>query len=161
MSCDVHDSEEDALMNQRITAGAGLLALAASAITWAQSASPDRIVAEWMLRMGGSVILEGQRRPIRDLAELPTTDFHIHTLNFSGITQWGIALEHELKRLPPVSRVKELYINGRLWYGQPAALVAAAMSLLSGMTQVEKLVLTKPVQTYIPFDDRALKSIST
>ena len=25
----------------------------------AQEASPDRIVAEWMLRMGGSVILEG------------------------------------------------------------------------------------------------------
>ncbi len=52
----------------------------------AQDASPDRIVAEWMLRMGGSVILEGQRRPITDLADLPTSDFRLHTLNFTGIT---------------------------------------------------------------------------
>jgi hypothetical protein len=31
------------------------------------------MVAEWMIRMGGSVVLEGQRRPIADLAELATT----------------------------------------------------------------------------------------
>src|SRR5262245_58387688 len=46
---------------------------------WAQDAPPDRIVAEWILRMGGSVILEGQRRPITDLAGLPTSDFRLHT----------------------------------------------------------------------------------
>src|SRR4051812_407750 len=63
------------------------------------SAAPDRIVAEWMIRMGGSVILEGQRRPITDLAILPTSDFRIHGLDFTGITQWGFALEDELRRL--------------------------------------------------------------
>src|SRR5262249_61315001 len=82
-----------------------------SLLAWAQEASPDRIVAEWMLRMGGSVVLEGQRRPIADLADLPTSDFRIHTLNFTGITQWGRALEEELKRLPPAPQVKELYVD--------------------------------------------------
>src|SRR6266403_3178642 len=77
----------------------------------AQDSSPDRIVAEWMLRMGGSVILEGQRRPITDLADLPTSDFRLHTLNFTGITQWAFALEDELKRLPPLPHLKELYVN--------------------------------------------------
>src|SRR5438093_912368 len=91
----------------------------------AQEASPDRIVAEWMLRMGGSVILEGHRRPITDLADLPQFDFRIHTLNFTGITQWGFALEAELKRLPPLTHLKELYVNGRLWYDQPVNLVAS------------------------------------
>src|SRR5690349_8405772 len=94
----------------------------ALATAWAQEASPDRVVAEWMLRMGGSVILEGQRRPITDLADLPTSDFRIHTLNFTGITQWGFALEDELKRLPPLAHLKELYVNGRLWYDQPISL---------------------------------------
>src|SRR5204862_3090810 len=65
----------------------------AMAPAWAQEASPDRIVAEWMLRMGGSVVLEEQRRPITDLADLPTSDFRLHTLNFTGITQQGSALE--------------------------------------------------------------------
>src|SRR5437867_8004135 len=90
---------------------------------WAQDASPDRIVAEWMLRMGGSVVLEGQRRPITDLADLPTSDFRLHTLNFTGVTQWAFALEDELKRLPPLPHLKEVYVNARLSYDQPVPLV--------------------------------------
>src|SRR5947207_2956834 len=125
----------------------------------AQDSSPDRIVAEWMLRMGGSVVLEGQRRPITDLADLPTADFRLHTLNFSGVTQWAFALEDEMKRLPPIPHLKELYVNGRLWYDQPVTLVASTMRLLAGSPQLEKLVLSKPVQTYIPFDDTVLKGL--
>jgi len=34
----------------------------------------DRIVAEWMLRMGAKRCPRGQRRPITDLADLPTPD---------------------------------------------------------------------------------------
>ena len=78
--------------------------------------------------MGGSVILEGQR-PIVDLALLPTASFRIHALNFTGITQWGFALEDELRRLPPLPHLKELYVNGRLWYDQPIPLVASTMGL--------------------------------
>ena len=66
----------------------------------AQDASPDRLVAEWMLRMGGSVVLEGQHTSISDVANLPSSDFYVQTLNFTGITQWASALEDELRRLP-------------------------------------------------------------
>src|SRR6478672_397488 len=120
-----------ARMARRLTQGGWIIFLLVSALvpSWAQEASPDRIVAEWMLRMGGSVILEGQRRPITDLADLPTSDFRIHTLNFSGVTQWAFALEDELKRLPPLPHLKELYVNGRLWYDQPVPLVASTMKL--------------------------------
>jgi len=131
----------------------------AMAPAWAQEASPDRIVAEWMLRMGGSVVLEGQRRPITDLADLPTSDFRLHTLNFTGVTQWAFALEDELKRLPPLPHLKEVYVNGRLWYDQPVTLVAATMRLLAGSPELEKLILSKPVQTYIPFDDTVLQGL--
>ncbi|HTA71883.1 MAG TPA: hypothetical protein VK776_26555 [Bryobacteraceae bacterium] len=138
-----------------------ILCLLAPRITpaWGQDASPDRIVAEWMVRMGGSVVLEGQHRPISDLPDLPTSDFYIHTLNFTGITQWAFALEDELRRLPPLKHVKEVYINGRLWYDQPVSLVEATMALFAGSPELETLVLSRPVQTYIPFDDTVIKAL--
>ena len=94
----------------------------------------DRMVAEWMLRMGGSIVLEGQRKPITDLADLPTTDFRIHTLNFTGITMYAASLQDELRRLPALPHLKELYINGRLWYDQPAPRVQATIALFSEAT---------------------------
>ncbi len=121
----------------------------------------DRMVAEWMLRMGGSIVLEGQRKPITDLADLPATDFRIHTLNFTGITMYAASLQDELRRLPPLPHLKELYINGRLWYDQPAPRVQATISLFNGSTELEKFVVSKPVQTYIPFNDPALKGLTS
>src|SRR5436190_4686214 len=141
----------------RVRIALGLLSISVASVC-AQEA-PDRIVAEWMLRMGGSVILEGQRRPITDLVDLPQSEFRIRTLNFTGITQWGFALEEELKRLPPLAHLKELYVNGRLWYDQPPSLVASTMRLFAGSTDLEKLILSKPVQTYIPFEDAVLKEL--
>src|SRR5271168_1477913 len=107
-------------LRRAVRRGVGILCLLAPVLVpaWGQDASPDRMVAEWMVRMGGSVVVEGQRKPISDIADLPTTDFTVHTLNFTGITQWAFALEDELRRLPPLKHVKEVYVNGRLWYDQ-------------------------------------------
>jgi Leucine-rich repeat (LRR) protein len=121
----------------------------------------DRMVAEWMLRMGGSIVLEGQRKPIADLADLPTGDFRIHTLNFTGITMYAASLQDELRRLPALPHLKELYVNGRLWYDQPAPRVQATIALFNEATSLEKFVMSKPVQTYIPFNDPALKGLSS
>src|ERR1019366_4005672 len=77
-----------------VTCLLGLMVLPALA----QDASPDRLVAELMLRMGGSVVLEGQHRSISDVADLPSSNFYVQTLNFTGITQWASALEDELRR---------------------------------------------------------------
>jgi hypothetical protein len=142
-----------------IGAGAVCLLFATVSNAWSEQASPDRIVAEWMIRMGGSVVLQGQNRGISDLADLPQSDFTVHTLNFTGITQWAFALEDELQRLPPLRHVKEVYINGRLWYDQPVALVRSTMKLFSNSPELETLVLSRPVQTYIPFDDTVVKAL--
>lgn len=125
-----------------------------------QQISGDRMWAEWMLRMGGAVVLEGQRKPITELADLPTTDFRIHTLNFTGITMFAASLQDEMRHLPPLPHLKELYINGRLWYDQPAPRQADTMGLFAGSTELEKLVLSRPVQTYIPMNDAALKQLA-
>ncbi|HEV3216362.1 MAG TPA: hypothetical protein VGZ27_11605 [Vicinamibacterales bacterium] len=125
-----------------------------------QQIAADRQWAEWMVRMGGAVVLEGQRRPISELADLPATDFRIHTLNFTGITMWAASLQDELRHLPPLPHLKELYINGRLWYDQPAPRLADTIGLFAGSTELEKLVLSRPVQTYIPFNDSALDQLA-
>jgi Leucine-rich repeat (LRR) protein len=122
--------------------------------------APDRIVAEWMLRMGGSVVLEGQRTPLTDIADLPASDFTIRTLNFTGITMYAASLQDELRRLPPLPHLKELYVNGRLWYDQPAPRVAATVSLFADSPELEKLVLSKPVQTYIPWNDSVFQALA-
>lgn len=136
-----------------------LFALLAAGIPAAAQNHADRVVAEWMIRMGGSVVLEGERRPVTDLARLPDGDFRLHTLNFSGVTQWAFALEDELKHLPPLPHLKEIYVNGRLWYDQPVSLVASTLAVFAKSTSVEKLILSKPVQTYIPLDDSVLKGL--
>jgi hypothetical protein len=136
-----------------------LTLLLTMAPAWGQGLSPDRMVVEWMVRMGGSVVLEGQHKSISDLAQLPTSDFCVHTLNFTGITQWAFALEDEMRRLPPLKHVKEVYINGRLWLGQPVSLVAATLMLFSGSPELETFVLSRPVQTDTPFADTVVEAI--
>src|SRR5262245_46564638 len=122
--------------------------------------SADRLVAERVLRLGGAVILEGQRRPIADLHDLPESDFRIHTLNLVGVSMGAWGLKDELSRLPPLPHLKELYINGRLWYNQPVSLVADTIGLFASATDLEKLVLSKPVQTYIPLEDSVLDKLA-
>jgi hypothetical protein len=78
-----------------------VIALAQS-IGQPQSASADRVVAERVLRLGGAVILEGQRRPIFDLHDLPDTDFRLHTLDLVGVSMGAWGLKDELSRLPPL-----------------------------------------------------------
>ena len=103
--------------------------------------------------------MKGQHTAIFDIANLPSSDFYVQTLDFTGITQWASALEDELRRLPPLKHVKAVYINGRLWYDQPVSLVRTTMGLFAGSPELETLVLSRPVQTYIPFDDTVLKAL--
>src|SRR4030081_162204 len=93
--------------------------------------TPDRIVAERVLRLGGAVILAGQRVPIRDLDDLPTTDFRVQTLDLVGVSMGAWGLKDELSRLAPLPHLKEPYLNGRLWYNQPMSLVADTIGLFS------------------------------
>ena len=144
----------------------GLVRFVAAAVGLASAAmaaevSPDRMVAEWALRMGGRVVLEGQKQPIEELAALPDTDFRIHTLDLVAVTFWAYGLRDEVSRLPALPHLKELYVNGRIWYGQPVAVVGEYLSLWAGSPALEKLIFSKPVQTYIPLEDPALKSLQS
>src|SRR5207247_362776 len=60
-----------------------VLALAATAGT-ARGQESERAVAEWVLRLGGSVTPEGSSEPIRDLEGLPPGDFQIAGIDLTG-----------------------------------------------------------------------------
>src|SRR5213592_2062978 len=139
---------------------AAIPAVAQQAAPGYQGGAADRVVAERVLRLGGAVVLEGQQQPILDLDELPDTDFRLHTLDLVGVSMGAWGLKDEPSRLPAIPRLKELYINGRLWYNQPASLVADTIGLFSSATNLEKLVLSKPVQTYIPWEDSVLERLA-
>ena len=143
---------------------ASLVALAAFGVSpavrsavHAQQSSADRVIAERVLRLGGAVILDGQRTPMSDLHELPDTDFRIHTLDLVGVSMGAWGLRDEILRWPSLPHLKALYLNGRLWYGQPDTLVADTIALFNGSPNLEKFVLSKPVQTYIPMEDTVVK----
>src|SRR5437762_6360107 len=138
----------------------GAILLLAAVTAFAAQPSPDRVVAERVLRLGGAVILAGQRVPIRDLDDLPTTDFRVQTLDLVGVSMGAWGLKDELSRLPPLPHLKELYLNGRLWYNQPMSLVADTIGLFAASTDLERLVLSKPVQTYIPLEDPVLARLA-
>src|SRR5688572_27629137 len=125
----------------------------------AQQSSADRVIAERVLRLGGAVILDGQRTPVSDLHGLPDTDFRIHTLDLVGVSMGAWGLRDEILRWPSLPHLKALYLNGRLWYGQPATLVGDTIALFNGSPALEKFVLSKPVQTYIPMEDTVVKRI--
>jgi Leucine-rich repeat (LRR) protein len=144
----------------RLAALCAVLLMATSGAP-AQQASADRIAAERVLRLGGGVILAGQQRPIYDLDQLPDTDFRLRTLDLVGVSMGAWGLKDELSRLPPLPHLKELYLNGRLWYNQPTSLVADTIGLFATSAELEKLVLSKPVQTYIPLEDPVLERFST
>src|SRR5262245_45014748 len=60
-----------------------VLIAACLAPIWAGAAS-DRELAEWVIRWEGRVILEGNRQPITDLAQLPKGEIRIAGIDLTG-----------------------------------------------------------------------------
>src|ERR671930_1296511 len=142
----------------------GAILVLAAATAFAQQPSADnasRVVAERVLRLGGAVVLDGRHAPIHDIDDLPDADFQIHALDLVGVSMGAWGLKDELSRLPALPHLKELYLNGRLWYNQPTSLVADTIGLFYASTDLEKLVLSKPVQTNIPLDDPVLARLAS
>src|SRR6185295_11652042 len=111
----------------------------------------DRTVAEWVLRMGGSVSVDGSRAPVREITRLPG-DFRLTGINLVPIT----VSPPEFQRLAGLTNLKELYVSGRTWHSMPVRVSRETLKILGSLTSLERLILSLPVQTEIPLDDDAL-----
>lgn len=81
------------------------IALAAGSAAFGAS---DRDAAEWVIRKSGRVMVNGDRRPLAQLAELPGGDLRI-----TGVDLTGTVLDpKELEKLTGLAEVRELFLPG-------------------------------------------------
>jgi Leucine-rich repeat (LRR) protein len=79
--------------------------------TLAMAAATERDVADWVIRQGGRVVLEGSRTPLRDLSDLPTGELHI-----TGVDLTNTLIEPpKLEKLSGLTGLRELYLPASMW----------------------------------------------
>src|SRR5687768_8742713 len=88
----------------RIVCLLGLTAIVAEAAT-------NREVAEWVIRWEGRVILEGSRKPIRQMSQIPADGFEIVGIDLTGAVMHPM----ELQKLAGLTTLRELYLPGPIW----------------------------------------------
>src|SRR5579864_3988981 len=108
------------------------LLIAALIMGPAVARASDRSVAEWVLRAGGSVVVEGDHTPIWDIARLPAKDFQIEAINLIDV----LMQPDELKNLSGLASLKELYLCGRTWHSRPVPLSNQSLTALGNLTSL-------------------------
>src|SRR5260370_7147238 len=88
------------------------------AITPGIAAASDRSVAEWVLRVGGSVVVEGQQSSIWDISRLPAKDFALAAINLTDV----LMEPDDLQKLSGLSHFKELYLSRPTYHTHPVPL---------------------------------------
>src|SRR5437764_10592890 len=74
-------------------------------------AASEREVAEWVIRWEGRLILEGSRRPITELSQIPAGAFTITGIDLTG----AVMVPVELEKLAGLTSLRELYLPGPIW----------------------------------------------
>ena len=137
-----------------------------TAIAPAQAPSPDRSVAEWVLRKGGSVILAGEQRHIWGLTALPWDAFQLHSINLVDTD----FTPEDIQRIGRLPHLKALYASGRfprpfslevkrkkLYDDGPKRDATDGWTFLKDLPNLETLQISATVFSYpIPIDDDAI-----
>src|SRR5262245_39551587 len=124
--------------------------------TAASALASDRTVAEWVLRMGGSVTVDGSHTPVWKIQQLPDSDFRLTGINLVPVT----VDPPEFQRLVGLSHLKELYVSGRTWHSLHTKVSRDTFKLFGTLANLERLILRLPVQTEIPVDDESLANLA-
>src|SRR5262245_45790595 len=75
------------------------------------TAESERDIAEWVLRWDGQVILEGSRKPLKDVTQLPSGDVRLVGIDLTG----SVMRPLELRKLEGLTNARELYLPGPVW----------------------------------------------
>lgn len=75
------------------------------------SFAEERKVAQWIIRRGGQVMIDGVEQPIGDPFDLPDRDFRVVMVDLHGA-----AIEpKQLQEIRQLEHVQELYVPARVW----------------------------------------------
>src|SRR4051794_10593736 len=120
------------------------------------SPADDREVAEWVVHVGGSVSFEDGPQAVRDIAQIPAGPVRLNTIDLVSV----VIPPDDLQRLIGLTHLRNLYLSGRTWHSLPPDTAVRSMGFLGGLTSLETLVLSLPVQTEIPMKDPALEQLA-
>ncbi len=96
-------------------------------------AASDRDLAEWAIRWEGRVKIEGQPRPIADMARLPDGDVRIVGIDLTG----AVMHPKELIKLGTLTSLRELYLPGPIWNPGAGATRGGSRRCLQGSRDSE------------------------
>src|SRR5258708_494324 len=114
----------------------------------------DREVASGAIEGGGFVVLEGDRRRIRYIADLPVKEFRIEVLNLVGA---NIHPPH-LEAVGKLTALKELDLPGPMWNPRAESKTDYhdSASYLNGLTTLKNLTFSFTFLISIHFEDPGL-----
>ena len=130
-----------------------VLAFGGFATAWAGPLT-EREVAEWVLRQGGRVTLEGDRRPIDDPVRLPAGEIRLRGIDLVGT----LIVPEDLAKLGGLVHLKELYLPGPIWNPGAGSRLDANDQLkhLAGLANLEKLHFSLHFLTNVNVQDKGL-----
>src|SRR3954465_4899501 len=97
----------------------------------------ERDPAEWVIRNGGRVYLDGSRTPVHELLALPQGEIHI-----TGVDLFGTLVDSaQLPKPSELTGLKELYLPGPMFNPASGSRLDANAQLkfLSTLKSLEKL----------------------
>src|SRR5215470_5734425 len=117
----------------------------------------DGDAAEWVVRKGGRVMVNGGREPISMLADLPRTGFRV-----TGVDLTGTILDpSELSHIAGLEHVRELYLPGSAFTpGSGSKLDGnAEMKAIAGMKELERLQFSLHFLSYFNLNDTGFATV--
>jgi internalin A len=132
-----------------------VLAMAATA----RAQASERAVAEWVIRLGGSITPEGRAEPIRELEELPPGDFQIVGIDLTGT----LVVPEDLHHLSGLRRLKELFLPGPMWNEGAGSKRDSndALAHLNTLLSLEKLHFSLHFLTNVNIQDKGLARLDS
>ncbi len=118
----------------------------------------DRDAAEWVIRKGGHVMVNGGRQPISLLAELPAG-----TLSLTGVDLSGTVLApKDLEHLAGLEHVRELYLPGSAFTPGAGSKLEGNTDLkvIAGMKELERLQFSLHFLPYFNVTDAGFATFS-
>src|SRR6478609_8857673 len=114
-----------------------LLTILAAIPGIAATAPSEREVADWALRMGGRVTIEGRSTALTDPADLPDGAVRIIGLDLTNT----LIDPTDLRRLTGLTAIRDLYLPGPSWNPASGSRLDANEELknLSGLVTLERL----------------------